>query len=162
MAAWQYEILMLPKAALAKVFHDIPTRLDNHGSEEFDWWNQESPLSDYAEALDRLLPGLKSWSQEIQIWGVQDKNRVQIVRQQEYVVEMSAFIDVRDLDMNFVEGLVGFAEQYKLMLLMDDMTLLEPNLYKLLLKIKGSAVMQFVKNPEGFIELLRQVDIQRS
>lgn len=157
MAVWQYEMLLLPKAVVTKKFAGIPLRLDCRDLEESEWWSNESLPSDYAETLGQLLRVSDSWSQDVQIWGEQDGNRFQVVKQHGQVVEMAAFINVRRLDMRFIEDVVAFAVHCNCMILLDDMTLLEPNPCELLSRIEGSKSAYFVNNPEGFLERLQQM-----
>jgi hypothetical protein len=156
MAVWQYEVLLLPKSALVKVFPQIPARLEDRDLEEFDWWDSVSPPSEYADVLGRILPASDTWNKDVQIWGLQDGNRIQVVNEQGHVVEISAFVDVRDLDMAFVNDLAEFALHCNCLILLKDLTLIEPNPYELVSRIEYSPAFQFVRNPERFMEQLRQ------
>lgn len=156
MAVWQYEMLLLPKEAVTKHFAGIPPCLDCRDLEGSEWWSDKSSPSDYVETLGRFLRLSESWSRDVQVWGEQDGNRFQVVKQHGKVVEMAAFIDIRRLDMRFVESVVAFAVHCNCLILLEDMTLLEPNACELLSRIKGSKSAHFVNNPEGFLERLKQ------
>jgi hypothetical protein len=156
MAVWQYEVLLLPKSAFVNVFPQIPARLEDRDLEEFDWWDSVLPPSDFADVLGRILPASDTWSNDVQIWGLQDGNRIQVVNEQGQVIKITAFVDVRDLDMAFVNDLVNFALHCNCLFLLKDLTLIEPNPYELVSKNEDSSAFQFVRNPERFMEQLRR------
>src|SRR4029079_639518 len=96
MAVWQLEFSIVPRRALAtKERVQIADLLNT------DWWSSEHLPPGYAQHIGAIAPAGSSWTAELQTWGREDENRVDVWFKNGKAVRMVARVDVRRLDARF-------------------------------------------------------------
>lgn len=156
MATWQFDLQLIPRTEVSRLWANVPTRLTEVQLERIEWWNSFQPPADYDKAIARFLPPADSWSKNIKCWGAEDGNVVEIVMNKGRVVEINVRVDVRALQPDFLEELIGFAKQCDCLILCEDLSIIKPYVSVLLSKIKASAAWRFVANPERFLLSLQK------
>ena len=103
MAVWQVEFAIVPRRALAtKERVQIADLLNT------DWWSSEHLPPGYAQHIGAIAPAGSSWTAELQTWGREDENRVDVWFKNGKAVRMVARVDVRRLDARFGAMLTSF------------------------------------------------------
>jgi len=104
----------------------------------------------------RLLPPLKSWSQNLEQWGHEDGNRIDVTWDNETISDVFIRVDVRNLSQVFLVGLLDLARKNAWLLRAQDGRVLRPSLTKLLSAIYKSDTFRFVDDPRAFLEALEK------
>ena len=101
MAVWQVDFYLVPRRAVSGPSDLTPTALD-----DTDWWAAAAFPSDYQRRLaDVAAPG-RSSSPELETWGREDGNRVDVWSEGGHVRSVMARVDVRRLDSKFGAALL--------------------------------------------------------
>jgi hypothetical protein len=151
MAIWSYEILLLPENELVEVCGNVPNQLADKFLEEFDWWYSQQPAPTTKEQIGRCLPPMKSWSSDLVLWGTEGGDRFQLVLDNNKVVEVTAFVDARDINMKFINCLLDIAYESKAMLVTHDYVVISPEKSLLMERIECSKAFEFAQNPTAFL-----------
>jgi hypothetical protein len=150
MAAWQFDMYLLPRASLAsRGLHGgaIPEELFNNAN----WWQRFELQSDYQAQFSAMLPWSMPWSPEVQTWGFDGGNRIDVLLEGERPIEMRARLDVREPDLEFLRGLIAFAQANHLLFVTPDMRVIEPDFGHVWSAIASSGAMLFVRDPEAWL-----------
>ncbi|HET7457847.1 MAG TPA: hypothetical protein VFJ74_09340 [Gemmatimonadaceae bacterium] len=151
MALWQTDFFVVPKRALAAA----PAPLTADALDAASWWAGAALPADYRERLDAAAPRVASSSPEIEAWGADDGNRVEVWREQGRVARVRARVDVRRLDAKFAAGLLTFVRAADAVLVRADGRVTEPTAGGFGLALRGSAAWRFVQDPRGALDRLR-------
>ena len=73
MAVWQVEFAVVPRRELATT-----SSVPRQDIMDTDWWTTEGLPSGYSQQLAAIAPPGSSWEAELQTWGEEDGNRVDI------------------------------------------------------------------------------------
>ncbi|MFL5612948.1 MAG: hypothetical protein ACJ796_04730 [Gemmatimonadaceae bacterium] len=121
MAVWQVEFAIVPRHVVAsKTRVALPQLLDT------DWWSSERLPAGYTQKLAAIAPLGSSSAAELQTWGDEDGNRVDIWSENGKPVRMTARVDVRRLDARFGAMLLQFARVADAVLVRRDGLVVEP------------------------------------
>jgi hypothetical protein len=161
MATWQCDFFLVPESWLA-ANHFLVDRLPEDVIAEESWWVYESLSEDYISQLDRFVRSTVSWSQNIELYGGQDGNCVEIVRSKGHVVSLFARIDLRQFDSTFAEGLLAFAQSQKCSLVTFDGRIVVSEIRQLIVALKDSRAFRFVSDPFAYFEVLNAHPIELS
>jgi hypothetical protein len=145
MAIWQVEFAIVPRRALA-----TKTRVPLPKVMETDWWGTESLLPGYAQQLAAIAPLGSSSAAELQTWGEEDGNRVDVWSENGRATRMTARIDVRRLDSRFGAMLLQFARTAKAVLVRRDGLVVEPNVGAFGVALRTSDAWKYATDPAAF------------
>jgi hypothetical protein len=102
-----------------------------------------------------VLPSAPSWSPDVEIWGTDDGNRIDLLLDGARVAEVYLRVDVRQLPNAFLNSVVKLAQRFDcLWVTADDMQVLEPGVRALAATIQNSEAARFVADPELFLDEL--------
>lgn len=142
MAAWQVEFAIVPRRALAARSRvALPDIIDT------DWWSAERLPAGYAEKLATIAPAGSSATPEVQTWGEQDGNRVDVWFANGQATKMVARVDVRRLDARFGAMLLQFARVADAVLIRRDGMVVEPLVGAFGAALRGSDAWKFANDP---------------
>jgi hypothetical protein len=142
MAVWQVDFAIVPKHALA-----AKPRIPISDLIDADWWSSEHLPSEYARHLSAIAPAGSSWTNELQTWGTEDGNRVEVRFENGKPVRMIARVDVRRLDAKFGAMLLQFARTADALLLRADGLVVEPLVGAFGAALRTSAAWQYATDP---------------
>ena len=111
--------------------------------------------ADYRTQLDRLAPRTPSWTPDLEWWGREDGDRVDIWSERGRPVEGLVRVDLRTPDATFVAGVIAFAAAAGFRLRSLDGVELEPSPGEVALALRGSRAFRFVEDPERYLNRLR-------
>ena len=117
--------------------------------------------ADYRERFSAVLPLGQSWSTEIEQWGAEDSDRIDILRDTGEVPEVFCRFDLRewkpDLYVRFVECLRGIGG--RLITPEDEEVELHHEAFEGALR--SSSAARFVVNPRAYFEAFARRDEKR-
>ena len=111
--------------------------------------------ADYQRRLDAVAPRAPSWSNEIQIWGMEDGNRIDLYLENGAPHDGLIRIDLRDPDPAFIRGTLAFLAASGCGLESEDGHWVEPNEGEFLVALRGSRAFRFVEDPARYLSRLR-------
>lgn len=160
MATWQFDFHLIPRKKLLALFGEMPSSLDEETFNTVEWW-KDSPLpADYENIIASFLPGGKSWSPNLRMWGEEDGNRMDIFNDVGYMDSIFVRVDVRTHNDQFLEGIIKFADYIDAVIVTEEDRVIEPRLNALVIQILESNAYRFVKDPQEFFESIRKGEIK--
>ena len=145
MAVWQVEFAIVPKRALATTPRvPLPHVIDT------DWWSTERLPSGYSQQLAAIAPAGSSSTPELQTWGQEDGNRVDIWFENGKAARMIARVDVRRLDAKFGAMLLQFARIADAVLVRRDGLVVEPLVGAFGAALRTSPAWQYATDPAAY------------
>ena len=153
MAAWQYDIRILPRTRLHAILGDVPLHIDRETLESVNWW-QGVATPDF-EAAFGALDRASSWDPEVETWGKEDSDRVDVRSVGGVVSEVFARIDVRSLPDGLLPRLLTFAEEIEGVLVTTGGRVMPPDVDLVWSDLRLSGAANFVRDPEGFLRSLK-------
>lgn len=145
-AAWQVEFSIVPRRALA-----ARQRVGQPALADADWWSAEGPPADYRRQLAGVASPTASGNTDLQTWGTEDGNRVDVSSVDGRVVTITARVDVRRLDSKFGAMLLQFARIADAVLVRRDGLIVEPLVGAFAAALRSSAAWQFANDPAAHL-----------
>jgi hypothetical protein len=114
-----------------------------------DWWSKEQLPAAYTQALAAIAPAGTSRA-ELQRWGDEDGNRVDVWFENGKATRITARVDVRRLDAKFGAMLLQFARVANALLVRRDGLVVEPLVGAFGAALRTSDAWQYAKDPAAF------------
>ena len=153
MAVWQVEFAMVPRGVLAaKPRVALPRVMDA------DWWSSERLPAGYAHHLAAVAPPGSPSSGELQTWGDQEGNRVDVWFVSGKPARMSARVDVRRLDARFGAMLLQFARVANAVLVRSDGLVVEPDVGAFGAALRSSEAWRYATDPAAYFASYAEAD----
>lgn len=145
MAVWQVEFAIVPRRALA-----AKPRVATSQLLDTDWWSTERLPPGYTQQLAAIAAPGSSSAAELQTWGNEDGNRVDIWSANGKATRMTARVDVRRLDARFGAMLLQFARTAGAVLVRRDGLVVEPLVGAFVAALRTSEAWQYATDPAAF------------
>ena len=142
MAVWQVEFAIVPRRALA-----TKPRVPLSQVVDADWWSAERLPSGYSQQLAAVAAVGQSSAPELQTWGEQDGNRVDVRSENGKPVRMTARVDVRRLDARFGAMLLQFTRIADAVLVRRDGLVVEPLVGAFGAALRSSDAWKYASDP---------------
>ena len=142
MAAWQVDFSIVPRRALAAA-----GAAALRPSADTDWWAAEALPSGYQGKLDAVASPASSPSTNVQSWGPEDGNRLDVWSVDGRATKVTARVDVRKLDARFGAMLLQFARTADAVLVRSDGLVVEPLVGAFAAALRNSAAWRFANDP---------------
>ena len=146
MAVWQVDFYLVPRRAVAAITDRAPAVL--HAT---DWWATAAFPSDYRKRLATVANLTQSSSTDIEMWGLEDGNRVDVWSAGGRVRSVMARIDVRRLDSRFGAALLAFVRAAGAVLVRRDGLVVEPVIRSYANALRTSDAWRFASDPAAFL-----------
>jgi hypothetical protein len=146
MAGWQVEFYLIPRRALATPIALTPTVL-----RDTDWWATNSFPPDYRTRLAGIVANARPSSPNVESWGDDDGNRVDVWSAGGRVSRVMVRVDVRRLDSKFGAALIVFARTGDAVLVRADGLVVEPTISAYAGALRSSAAWRFASDPAAFL-----------
>jgi hypothetical protein len=149
MATWQFGVILIPESAILAECGALPASIPMEMTDHL-WWSQQQAPEGFEKQIDLILPQIKSWSDEMRIWGSESGNDAHVcyADAEKKVVEEVAFrLDVRDPSLDLIRMICGLAAQLSCVLLTADSEVLQPVESVVLAAIRNSTAAKFVNDP---------------
>jgi hypothetical protein len=105
MAAWQVELYIIPKISLASAPNPLPIDM----LETVAWWAGTTLPPDYRARFNAMTSPAQSPSPDLETWGAEDSNRIEVQLANGRPIRVQARVDVRRPDAKFAAGVITFA-----------------------------------------------------
>lgn len=147
MAIWQFKVEFVPNVVVAR--HDV---IPEEEWADCQWWVRSIAPSGLLEDLACLLPSHRSWSEDLSQWGSQDSDLIEIWRENGKIESVSARIDMRNLDLEFVRDLSEIANEGQCRLIYSRYRTVLPQDYaELVGALLASPTFKALKHPEEWL-----------
>jgi hypothetical protein len=147
MAAWQVDFYLVPRAAIGAAATILtPSELDSA-----DWWAVAAFPSDYHRRLDVVASRGESWTAQIETWGREDGNRIDVALEDGRVQSVIVRVDVRRLDSRFGAALIDFVRKLGALLVRRDGLIVEPTIAAYAGALRSSNAWRFANDPTAFL-----------
>jgi hypothetical protein len=154
MAAWQFDVHLLPLAEIITRYRAVPIHISKAELDRGDWWKGVSIVGGLKAELSGLLPRLATWNNQIERWGTEDGNRIEFMREDDSICDVWLRFDVRGNSYAYLSDVVQVARRHECMLRTEDGKVFRPSVTRLLTEIHGSTAFRFVESPEQFMKAL--------
>ena len=142
MAAWQVDFYIIPRRALLSRGKLVSSDLD-----ATPWWATDTLPPDYQRRLSVVASAVPSSSAEVQTWGPEDGNRIDVWSEDNRVSAMMARVDVRRLDSKFGAALLQFVRTANAVLVRSDGLVVEPTIAAYAAALRNSDAWKFSNDP---------------
>ena len=147
MAIWQHDLRIVPRDELQgrgfRPGEPLPDRADQES-----WWSGRDVPAGLEKRLGSVLPQLPPWARGWAVFGVEDGNRIDVIRNDGDVEEIKARLDARRADPSFVAHLVMITKLLDGVLLSPDLRVVEPDVFMIQEELAASPAAAFVRNNE--------------
>ena len=116
--------------------------------------------ADYRQALAQLLPPAKSWSTQLEVWGTEAGDRIDVFSEDNVPVEMFARFDLRAWNAPLYERFLAFVSAVGARLQSDTGMAISVTPDPFRQALLGSRAAAFVRDPEAYIRDLRDHPIR--
>jgi hypothetical protein len=153
MAAWQVPFYIIPRRALLS-----RGALDISDLDATPWWATHALPPDYQRRLGALASAAPSSSAEVQTWGSEDGNRIDVLSEDGRVSAIMARVDVRRLDSKFGAALLQFVRTAGAVLVRNDGRVVEPTIAAYAAALRSSDAWQFSSDPAAQLRRYSDTD----
>ena len=164
MAIWQYSLFIVPKVAddvsrnlLQRFADEMKSEDYDNDSDTLNWWDGYPKRDEFLDSIRSVLPQYRSWSTDIEFFGVEDGNCLSVVYEKDRtdLCEVFARLDLRSNYVPYLMELVRIAREFNLAFISEDVMMLEPEYDAIEEVVNSSANASFVRDPISFIERLQ-------
>ena len=148
MAAWQVEFYIIPKSSLATAPSPLPIDM----LETVAWWAGAALPPDYRARFNAMTSPTHSPSADLETWGAEDSNRIEVRLADGRPIGVRARVDVRRPDAKFAAGLITFARAAGAALVRADGSAIEPTAGGFGLALRESAAWRYVQDRRVRVE----------
>jgi hypothetical protein len=147
MAAWQVDFYLIPRRAL-------PSRgtFDSADLDATDWWGTYAFPADFQKRLIAIAPSAPSSSADLETWGSQDGNRIDVWSSDGRVSAVMARVDVRRLDSKFGAALLQFVRAADAVLVRSDGLVVQAQITAYAAALRSSEAWKFASDPAAFLK----------
>jgi hypothetical protein len=146
MAVWQVDFAIVPRRALVTAPRAALSQVLGA-----DWWTNERLPPGWSQQLAAIAPAGPSRTTELQTWGEQNGNRVDVWFESGRAARMIARVDVRNLDTKFGAMLLQFARLADAVLVRGDGLIVEPSVGAFGAALRTSAAWQYASDPAAHL-----------
>ena len=121
---------------------------------DFGLWPTAPWPTDYRSRLNQIALRGPSWRADLETWGPEDGNRIDLNVQNGVPQDGLLRLDVRNLDPAFIGNTLELLEFLRCELRDSAGVVVEPNVGELMLAVRRSAAYRFVNDPEDYFRRL--------
>jgi hypothetical protein len=111
--------------------------------------------SDLKERLAGIAPAAKSWHSDLSTFGAEDGNRIDFWQRADEAPEMSVRVDLRELNVVFLDGIVALAATLGAHFLDEKGSRVPAVRAAFADSLRQSPAFRFVSDPAGYFERVR-------
>jgi hypothetical protein len=144
MAAWQVDFHLVPRRSVTARSNLASTALA-----DTDWWANAASIR-LPSPLGGSRRAMPSSSPELEMWGPEDGNRVNVWSEGGHVRSVMVRVDVRRLDSKFGAALLNFVRAAGAVLIRRDGFIVEPTIGAYAAALRSSDAWRFASDPAAF------------
>jgi hypothetical protein len=145
MADWQVTFFVVPRRAFAG------SSISPASLRDTNWWTDIALPADYQNRLGTVATSASSSSADLQTWGPEDGNRIDVLSNKGHVNKITVRVDVRRLDSRFGAALLQFVRTIDALLVRTDGLVIEPQIGAFAAAIRSSSAWKFGNDPAQFL-----------
>jgi hypothetical protein len=153
-ATWQFDVHLLSASEVLTLYGAIPPTIPRADFDSQVWWSGVDAPTSLRREIAKLLPPAPSWRKGLDIWGLNDGDRIDISWVGDQLSSITVRIDIRQISHVFLIGLMQIARKNEWVLRMSDGSVLQPSLAAILTAIHRSDAFRFVGDPHAFLAAL--------
>ncbi len=162
MAVWQFRFSLLQRKDVLRKHRVLPEFLMeykanfNRSSSSLDessasYWKRVD-IEALSSCLQRALPVVESWDDELAIYGYKNGTRIEISEDEAYVK-----MDARNPDYTFLRKVVDVAKSFDCIFIIEENgRLIEPEFTLLLESLQNSRAYRFCEDPDKVLAEIRK------
>ncbi len=151
MAVWQFAVQLVPSDWFEQG-NDIASLFTEDGFEPAAAWAMRTDAERFLLGLDGLLPRTKGWHPDQVVWGDEQADDIQLWREGSRVASLAARFDLRHRNLRLISGLVAFAKEHGLSLVVPEhWRNVGTDMSSLMLLLEGSGAAGYVRDPRRFL-----------
>lgn len=157
MAVWQFTLDLISSSS-ARIADVDAIRMSR---EQLDVIRLEIPpdkLPALYGRLSELLSEKKSWSPGLRIWGDEKSHDVQVWSDGQAIESVQFRLDANKLSVPLMTGICDLARSLDCVFATTEGAIIQPTSEAMVREMMRSPAMQFVKDPEGFLEAAIRAD----
>lgn len=143
MALWQYSFYVLPKEGVQNLSSNFRFEKDNDGFDDAPYWIDQQIDKSFFNDITHILPIGRSWSKNIDLYGNEESNCLEVLSKINLIISVSLRIDFTSHYQNILRQLLEFFILKGLIIVDEELNLLPNNL--LIIKEKINACPQYKK-----------------
>ena len=152
MSAWQVDFVLVPQRALAHALRPLTQAT----LEKTAWWAHTDLPEDYRARLGAFAPPAPSLDGDLESWGAEEGNRIDVRSEAGHVTQVCARVDVRRLDPGFGAGLLAFVKRAQSVLVRRDGLVAEPTVTAYSSALRSAPAWRFVNDPAASLADARE------
>jgi hypothetical protein len=121
----------------------------------FDLLSTATFPADYRARLSAIVASLPSWAPDLELWGSEDGNRIDVWVDRARPVEARVRFDMRESSPDFVIAVVRFASDSHTGFRAENGVEIHAELSELVAALEGSRAARFVEDPDRYFRRLR-------
>lgn len=110
------------------------------------------------EGLSELLSEKRSWSPGLRIWGDEQSHDVQVWSDGQAIESVQFRLDANNLSVPLMAGICDLARSLDCVFATAEGAIIQPTSEAMVREMLRSPAMQFVQDPEGFLEAAIRAD----
>lgn len=111
MAIWQYDFVAIPRSELSNLYGAIPVVMQRDHFSEEKFWRVAQPPGGFEEIFEKWQPEMKSWHDELRLWGTEESNRIDVHYKRKRISSIEFRVELRALSTKFIETICAFARK---------------------------------------------------
>ena len=115
-------------------------------------------LPSLLEGLSELLSVKRSWSPGLRIWGDEKSHDVQVWSDGQTIESVQFRLDANKLSVSLITGMCDLARALDCVFATAEGAIVQPTSEAMVREMMRSPAMQFVQDPEGFLEAAIRAD----
>ena len=149
MALWQFKMTLVP----TELVGDRSSLTEQEYNEE--WMGLRQPPEDFKVRFAAILPSRKSWADNLAQWGRQDGDLIEVWQSSDRVESISARIDCRDLNAQFIRQIFDLAREWGFRLVYNRYRTVLPDDWEGFVRaVCDSPNLKFMQAPEVWLPKL--------
>ena len=150
MALWQFKLWFVPSE-----FVGDRQALEVDECEDGVWNSTKQPVGDFQSRLTAILPPRKSWSERLLQWGRQDGDLIEVWTEGEKVESISARIDCRNINAQFMRQIFDLAHEWGFRLVYQRYRIVLPEEWEGFVRaVCDSPNLKFMQDPAVWLPKL--------
>jgi hypothetical protein len=115
---------------------------------------------EYRAWLDQIVPRIRSWSRDVECWGSEDGNRIDVLLERGWPIEGLILVDLRDPNAEFIVGVLGVVTDGGFRLLDEHAREVRPTVREFALALRGSRAFRLIEDPVRYLSRSRAAGLE--
>lgn len=115
-------------------------------------------LPNLFNGLSELLPEKRSWATSLRIWGNEKSHDVQVWSDGPTIESVQFRLDANNLSVSLMTGICDLARSMDCVFVTAEGAIIQPTSEAMVREMMRSPAMQFVQDPQGFLEAAIRAD----